>query len=263
MDSMRIRDLFVSDVTRDIPRVVYFHEQSPDKLATEVSEHYTDPMSWFMSRGGTHARSESPEDAVKAVSDMLRFRRPDATLFLVVDEVSQYVLSSKDRVDRLRAFATALGSTLKGRAWLLALGQQKLDEEADQSFLIWAKDRFPPKLRVHLAATNIRDVVDKRLLQKKPEAEATLRNLFDKHRPDLKLFAYECDSVTAEEFVEVYPMLPGHIDLLLQITSALRTRSSRVQGDDQAIRGLLQMLGELFRGQKLADVPVGHLVTLG
>jgi len=25
-----------------------------------------------------------------------------------------------------------------------------------------------------------------------------------------------------EEFVEVYPMLPGHIDLLLQITSALR-----------------------------------------
>jgi len=231
-------------------------------MSAMFPEHYTDPMSWFMSRGGTHARSESPEDAVKAVSDMLRFRRPDATLFLVVDEVSQYVLSSKDRVDRLRAFATALGSTLKGRAWLLALGQQKLDEEADQSFLVWAKDRFPPKLRVHLAATNIRDVVHKRLLQKKPEAEATLRDLFDKHRPDLKLFAYACDSVTAEEFVEVYPMLPGHIDLLLQITSALRTRSSRVQGDDQAIRGLLQMLGELFRGQKLADMPVGHLVTL-
>ena len=42
----------------------------------------------------------------------------------------------------------------------------------------------------------------------------------------------------------------------------MRSRSRRVQGDDQAIRGLLQMLGELFRGQKLADMPVGHLVTL-
>ena len=30
---MLIRDLFVSDVTRDIPPVVYFHEQSPEKLA--------------------------------------------------------------------------------------------------------------------------------------------------------------------------------------------------------------------------------------
>lgn len=36
---MLIRDLFLSDVTRDIPPVVYFHEQAPDKLAAEVSEY--------------------------------------------------------------------------------------------------------------------------------------------------------------------------------------------------------------------------------
>src|SRR6266404_4940572 len=193
---------------------------------------------------------------------MLKFRRPSATLFLVVDEVSQYVLSNRDRVDRLRAFATAIGSTLRGKAWLLAVGQQKLDEAADDSFLVWAKDRFPSKLRVHLAATNIRDVVHRRLLQKRPEVEGELRALFDQHRPDLKLFAYGCESITSEEFVEVYPMLPGQIDLILQITSALRARSHRAQGDDQAIRGLMQLLGELFRGQKLADQPVGALITL-
>lgn len=231
-------------------------------LSELFPERYTDPMSWFASRGGTHQRAESPEEAVAAIRDMLSFRCPGATLFLVVDEVSQYVLSSKDRVDRLRAFATALGATLKGRAWLLALGQQKLDEDADDSFLVWARDRFPSQLRVHLAPTNIRDVVHKRLLQKKTEVEEQLRKLFETHRPDLKLFAFGCEGVTPDEFIEVYPMLPGHIDLLLQITSALRTRSSRVQGDDQAIRGLLQLLGELFRARKLADMPVGALVTL-
>jgi hypothetical protein len=31
-------------------------------------------------------------------------------------------------------------------------------------------------------------------------------------------------------------------------------RSTRAQGDDQAIRGLLQMLGELFRTQRLAEL---------
>ena len=36
---MSIRNLFVLDVTRDIPPVVYFHEQTPEKLATEVSEY--------------------------------------------------------------------------------------------------------------------------------------------------------------------------------------------------------------------------------
>jgi hypothetical protein len=225
-------------------------------------ERYADPMAWFAARAGTHARRESPEEAVAAIGDMIGFRQPNATLFLVVDEVSQYVLSNKDRVDRLRAFASELGARLKGRVWLLALGQQKLDEEADDSFLVWAKDRFPPKLRVHLAATNIRDVVHKRLLQKTPAGEAQLRALFDTHRADLKLFAYGCEDVSPDEFVEVYPMLPGHIDLLLQITSALRLRSSRAQGDDQAIRGLLQLLGELFRSQHLADLDVGALVTL-
>jgi hypothetical protein len=231
-------------------------------LSVLYPDRFPEPTSWYASRAGTNSRGESPEDAVAAIRDMLKFRRPRATLFLVVDEVSQYVLSNKDRVDRLRAFATSLGAVLRGKAWFIALGQQKLDEAADDSFLVWAKDRFPPKLRVHLAATNIRDVVHKRLLQKRPEEEAQLRAMFEKHRADLKLFAYGCDQITADEFVEVYPMLPGHVDLLLQITTALRTRSARAQGDDQAIRGLLQLLGELFRDRKLADMEVGWLVTL-
>lgn len=36
---MQIRELFAADVTRDIPPVVYFHEQSPAKLQSEVSEY--------------------------------------------------------------------------------------------------------------------------------------------------------------------------------------------------------------------------------
>ncbi|MEQ1506872.1 MAG: hypothetical protein ABMB14_31890 [Myxococcota bacterium] len=38
-DARLIRELFESDVTRDIPPVVYFHEQSPAKLLDEVSEY--------------------------------------------------------------------------------------------------------------------------------------------------------------------------------------------------------------------------------
>ena len=36
---MKLRTLFDSNVTRDISPVVYFHEQSPAKLAEEVGEY--------------------------------------------------------------------------------------------------------------------------------------------------------------------------------------------------------------------------------
>lgn len=225
-------------------------------------DRYIEPTTWFESRAGTHQRRDSPEEVVKAIRDMLKHRQPNATLFLVIDEVSQYVLNNRDRTDRLRAFASALGSTLRGKAWLLALGQQKLDEAAGDTFLSWAKDRFPPQLQVHLAPTNIRDVVHQRILAKTPDGAVQLRELFERHRADLKLYAYGCEDTTADEFVDVYPLLPGQIELILRITSVLRTRSSRAQGDDQAIRGLLQLLGELFRRQQLADQPIGTLVSL-
>ena len=244
---------------KDEPQVQARFSNLMARLYPEV---YRNDRDWHMRHGGTAVNVLSPEEAIGAVRDMLGFRQPTATMFLVVDEVSQYVLASGDRVERLRAFASALGSGLKGRVWFFALGQQKLEEDADASFLVKTKDRFPPRLRVHLAATNIRDVVHKRLLQKRPEREAELRALFEAHRPGLKYSAFGCDTVTPDEFAEVYPLLPGHIDLLLQITSAMRTRSSRAQGDDQAIRGLLQLLRELFREQELAEMPVGALVTL-
>ncbi|MEL7334683.1 MAG: BREX system P-loop protein BrxC, partial [Planctomycetota bacterium] len=223
---------------------------------------YEDPQAWLDSHGGKPPVGKAPQNAADDIRDMLKFRSPQSHLFMVVDEVSQYVHENPDRQDRLRAFASALGATLKGKAWLLALGQQKLDEDAGASTLVWARDRFPPHLRVDLAPTNIRDVVHKRLLQKNPDGEKELRKRFDERRPDLKLYAYGCSEISAEQFIETYPMLPEHIGLLLRITSALRARSTRSQGDDQAIRGLLQLLGELFRAQKLADREVGALVTL-
>lgn len=225
-------------------------------------QNFEESTSWYKSRAGTHKNDDSPEDAAKAIGDMLKFRRPGATLFIVVDEVSQYVLSTKGRVDRLRAFASAIGSVLKGKVWLIAIGQQKIDQEADDSFLVWAKDRFPPQLRVHLSPANIQEVVHRRLLKKNQQGEERLGADFDKYRPDLQLYAYGCEEITKSEFVDYYPMLPRQLDLMLRITSAIRTRSGRAQGDGQAIRGLLQVLGELFRAQKLAEEPIKTLVTL-
>ena len=224
---------------------------------------YPEPTSWYDSHAGNRkGRGLSVQDAIELIDDMLAIRADDKTLFLVVDEVSQYVHDNEDRMLKLQSFVSALGERLKGRVWLLVTGQQKLDEAAESTNLGKLKDRFPPRLRVHLSPTNIRDVVHRRLLAKKPEKERVLEDLFEKHRAALSLQAYKCEGLTPGDFVEVYPMLPGHIDLVLQITTNLRARSSRMQGDTHAIRGLLQLLGEVFRQRGFTARPVGVLLNI-
>lgn len=224
---------------------------------------YIDPLSWFDSRAGSSTgEGSSVEETIKAISEMLKLRATGKTLFVVVDEVSQYIYQNNTRMLKLQSFVSALGQRLKGKVWLLATGQQKLEDSDDESSIGKLKDRFPPKLRVHLAPTNIRDVVHKRLLKKLPANEAELRSRFKQHRSELKLYGYQCQTISEEDFVEVYPMLPGYVDLLMQITSNMRLRSSRAKGDDHAIRGLLQLLGDLFRERKLGDRPLGSLITL-
>ncbi len=225
---------------------------------------FPEPQSWVLARSGSRFDGKrSSDEAVMAIRDMLHERCPGCTLFLVVDEVSQYVHDNDDRMLALQSFVSALGATLKGNAWLLATGQQKLEESAGQaSAIVKLKDRFPPALRVHLGVTNIRDVVHKRLLRKKKGVESDLKELFEQHRPDLALHAFKGDELTASDFIEVYPMLPGQVQLLLDITTGLRSRSRRTQGDSHAIRGLLQLLGDLFREKDLARFEVGRLLTL-
>jgi hypothetical protein len=224
---------------------------------------YTDPMSWFEVRAGMKTgEGTATKEVVDAIDAMLSIRAPGKALFIVVDEVSQYVHQDDNRMLKLQSFVSELGTRLKGVVWLFATGQQKLEDTGQSDNIGKMKDRFPQQLRVHLHPSNIRDVVHKRLLAKKPGSEKLLRAEFQKHRADLTLHGYKCEAITEEDFLEVYPMLPGHVDLLMQITSNLRTRSTRVQGDDHAIRGLLQLLGELFREQKLGERNVGDLVTL-
>lgn len=228
-------------------------------------QRYPDPMDWVGARSGQQSHSLSAEDAAKAIAHMLDRRAPGKTLFIVIDEVSQYIYQDHKRMLAMQSLVSALGQRLRGKAWLLATGQQQLDDQnAGQAGVVLGKmkDRFPAAYRVHLSTVNIRDVVHKRLLHKKPEHERRLRELFTSHRANLKLYAYKCEDILQEDFIEVYPMLPEHIELIMAITSALRTRSRRAQGDDHAIRGLLQLLGELFRSQGLAKMDVGALVTL-
>ena len=86
---------------------------------------YGDPMMWIDSRAGTETGiGSSVAETTQAIAHMLRLRAPGKTLFIVVDEVSQYIFQNTNRMLKLQSFVSALGQKLKGQVWLLATGQQ-------------------------------------------------------------------------------------------------------------------------------------------
>jgi len=209
-------------------------------------------------------------DVKTMVDNILRAldrRAPGKTVFIVVDEVSQYITSQDNQSKvNLQSFISELGSRSKPgvcRLWFLATGQEKLEEQSKDSVLFKLMDRFPQALRVHLDRANVSEVVERRLLKKKP-GSALESYLTDAHLDLLKLHAYGCKDITREKLIEDYPLLSEHIPLFMDITQSLRNTSARTQSDSGGVRSVLNNIWSLFNEQPVAlkDKPLGTLLTL-
>src|SRR3970282_594908 len=127
--------------------------------------------------------------------------------------------------------------------------------------------RFP--LQVHLEPSDISEVTSRRVLSKNAAAQAELGKLFDEHRGRLtehtRLTAdIRLPEITRDSFVDLYPLLPYQIDLIIQVVSGLRTQggaSRHVGGANRTIIKLAQQL-LINPAVNLAEEALGALVTL-
>ncbi|MBF0231918.1 MAG: BREX system P-loop protein BrxC, partial [Desulfamplus sp.] len=210
--------------------------------------------------------SLSIQNMVSNIYKAMERRAKGKTIFIVVDEVSQYIDKDKNKMLDVQSFVSEIGGRVReGRSplWLLVTGQEKLEEESKESVLFKLKDRFPPALRVHLDRANVKEVVSRRLLKKKSGTELETI-VSDAVLDALKLHAYECASVTKEQVIEHYPLLPGHIALFMDITQCIRSRSTRTQSDAGGVRSVLNNIWDLFNREPVAlkNRLAGTLITL-
>src|SRR5207247_445897 len=128
-------------------------------------------------------------------------------------------------------------------------------------------DRFP--LQVHLEPSDISEVTSRRVLSKNAAAQKELGALFDEHRGRLaestRLTAeIRLPELTRDGFVDLYPLLPYQIDLIIQVVSGLRTQggaSKHVGGANRTVIKLAQQL-LINPAIDLASRPVGTLASL-
>ena len=214
----------------------------------------------------------TPGKFAARATELMNRRGHGHNLLFVVDEVGQFVARDVQKMLDLQAIVQSLGVRGRGKHWVVVTSQEKLGElvsglDDKKIELARLMDRFP--LQVHLEPSDISEVTSKRVLSKKGPAEAVLGALFEEHRGRLtehtRLTAdIKLPELTREGFIELYPLLPYQIDLIIQVVSGLRTQggsSKHVGGANRTIIKLAQQL-LVNPAVNLADAPLGALARL-
>jgi len=210
------------------------------------------------------------DDEARDMIDLARRRSRRDKIIFVLDEVGQYISAKDSLILNLDGLAKNLKQIGGGKVWLIATAQQTLTEDDPRAQvntpkLFKLKDRFP--IQVDLEASDIREICYRRLLGKSPDGERTLGELYDRHGQQLRFNTqlqntrYYKKDLDRAAFVNLYPYLPQHFDILLELLGRLAKSSGGV-GLRSAIKVIQDVLvaGESADGP-LADRPLGTLAT--
>jgi Chromosome segregation ATPases len=126
-------------------------------------------------------------------------------------------------------------------------------------------DRFP--IQIDLESSDIKEICYRRLLGKSPAGQRELEKLFEKfgqalrHNTKLQDARYYDSDFDKTTFVNLYPFLPAHFDILLHLLGALAKSTGGI-GLRSAIKVIQDILVEGPDDQEpVANRPVGWLAT--
>jgi hypothetical protein len=262
--------VFGRDWDREKGKVALAVQQASRVMHTLDPDTYPTPDSW---RESALQRADvTPGLLASRCKELMERRCPGKSLVFVVDEVGQFVARDVQKMLDLQAVVQNLGRVGRGKMWLIVTSQEKLTElvgglDDKRVELARLMDRFP--LQVHLEPADISEVTSRRVLSKNAEAERVLRQLFAEHRgrltENIRLTAeIRLPEIDTGSFVDLYPLLPYQIDLIIQVVSGLRTQggaSKHVGGANRTIIKLAQQL-LIHPDVALGQQPVGALATI-
>lgn len=218
--------------------------------------------------------AESIDKRIEKMVSLIKRRSGKENIIFVLDEVGQYVAARDDLILNLDGLAKIIKSIGQGHVWLIATAQQTLTEDDPRAQMNTAKlyklkDRFP--IPIDLEASDIKEICYRRLLSKSKEGEAFLQSLFESNGQSLRLFTklvntryYSSANLDKKTFCDLYPFLPQHFDILLELLGRLAKTSGGI-GLRSAIKVIQDILVDksgLRPGQTLvADKNAGILVT--
>ena len=211
------------------------------------------------------------ENFTKWVKEYLDTKGPEHRLLFFVDEIGQFVGQDGHLMLNLQTIVENLGVACNGRAWGIVTSQEDIDtvlgslSSARTNDFSKIQGRF--KTRLSLSSANTDDVIQSRLIEKKPEVQGELKALYRKNADILKnqlsfsrtgmtLYSYRSD----DDFVRNYPFIPYQFQLLQKVFETIRKAGATGLHLSRGERSMLDAFQ--YAGKIAANKDFGVLVPL-
>jgi hypothetical protein len=210
------------------------------------------------------------EQQAQEIINIVRETSEKEYCIFIFDEIGNYVGPREKLIFKLQGFAQIIKQLGKGKVWLFGTAQQTLAEDNKSAALNSPElykliDRFPIDIR--LKSSDIKEICYLRLLGKSKIGEDKLKSLFQSHGQSLRHSTklegnkfYEAD-VDEKSFVNLYPFLPAHFELLLNLLGVLAKSTGGI-GLRSAIKVVHDVLVEGVDDQlPIAQQNIGWLAS--
>jgi len=197
--------------------------------------------------------------------------KKEGTLLFMVDEVGQFIGKNTQMMLQLQTITENLGAACAGRAWVIVTSQADIDAAigllSSSSAQDFSKIQGRFYTRLQLSSSNTSEVIQRRLLEKTEPAREELSSLYAKNgdilrnqlsfdkttTADLKGYA---DNLT---FVDNYPFVPFHYQLVQKVFESIRTKGATGKHLAMGERSLLDAFQSA--AVQIKDCPLGQLVS--
>ena len=195
---------------------------------------------------------------VEDIKTYVKKQSADFRLLFMIDEVGQYVGTDTDMLLNLQSLTEKIGSECGGKVWVMCTGQEAIDEiikvRADEFSRIQA--RF--KTRLSLSSSSVDEVIQKRILEKKPEAAKQLQALYQENDSVLRnLFSFTGSVLDikgfegAKEFAINFPFVPYQFIIMQKVFAEIRKHGNAGKHLSGGERSMLSGFQEA--AQKIQD----------
>lgn len=203
---------------------------------------------------------------VALVKDHLDKSAPGTRFIFFVDEVGQFIGKDVHRMLSLQTIAEGLVDKTGGRATLMVTSQMDIDatlgnlEKQQEYDFSRIQGRFTT--RINLTSANADEVIQRRLLEKKPEPQAELCEIYAGQKNIMKsLFNFGDNSQfvsrykSAEEFAVDFPFIDYQFNLVQAAIIEL-SKNNAFSGKQQSVgeRSLLSIAQEVAKAYKDYDL---------
>lgn len=225
-----------------------------------------DAKNWFNDKSAVDFSIAQLVDDIKAY---VATKPKNFRLVFMIDEVGQYVGTDTDMLLNLQSLTEKIGSECEGNVWVVCTGQEAIDEiikvRADEFSRIQA--RF--KTRLSLSSSSVDEVIQKRILKKKPDVTPKLESLYNDNDSVLRnLFSFT-DSVLdikgysgPQEFSANYPFVPYQFIIMQKVFAEIRKHGNSGKhlsgGERSMLSGFQEAAQKVQDSNEYTLVPFYH-----